>query len=576
MRKISLLFSVLLLNVTIQLSTVLAATPYLIKAPAEASVTVGRKLAHFRRFETIQPDSSVLKDELVHHYFSLTASQVYNFRVSQTSKLTYAGSFTMTTTLAPLTITPDLLEGNPRRIDRNLSANNNYNVADIYLNINEAGHLRLKQGDTHRLVNIRAWQTVDNIINNYFFEPDYRYEVLNEAGETSTEVVMVGNEGLLTAIGAGTAIVKVSYDALNVKSAAGGPFFGALWPENTGVFVVTVGNTDAGVVTGMKLNDAANAATLSSRLAGVAPDSELDVLYYPEAEGAFNYRFTPEAGAVVTLARPVVNDLSMNYTGFSTNGVIAHEDGSYTVQLVNGRNLVRVAKAEAVSFQVLRARPVSYTLTNTSNPGADLHPGDAVAIRFNSLYHPAHKLAGVYNMSARIAYKVNGVSLTGTANQYTFASNEKAQTITATIPADWDSSQPYVLTNGAILASGYGDPYGAHRNISPETGKDVNFTAAMRTAYFGSLPDVTIPVKPALTNSADSQLATQFKAYPNPFTDYLMVHSKNAASLQIYSLAGQLLIDTPLNEGSNRIDVSSLPGGAYVISCGGEAKRMMK
>jgi hypothetical protein len=576
MRKISLLFSVLLFNVMIEFSMVLAATPYLIKAPAGASVSVGRKLVHFRRFETIQPDSAVLKDEVMNHYFSLTASQVYNFRVSQASKLTCAGTFTMTTSLAPLTITPELLEGDPRLIDRNLNANNNYNVADLYLNINETGHLRLKQGDKYQLVNIRAWQAVDNIINNYFIEPDYRYEVINETGELATDVVTVSNDGLLTAVGSGTAIVKVGYDALNVKTAAGGPFFGALWPENTGVFVVTVGNNEAGVVTGMKLNEAANAATLSSRLAGEAPDAELDVLYYTETEEAFNYRFTPEAGAVVTLARPIISGHTINFTGFSSNGVIVHEDGSYTVQLVNGRNLVRIAKAEAVSYQVLRARPVSYTLTNISNPGADLHPGDAVAIRFNSLFHPAHKLAGVYNMSARIAYKANGISLTGAANQYTFASTEKAQTITTTIPANWDPLQPYVLTNGAILASGYGDPYGAHRNISPETGKDVNFNAALRTAYFGSLPDVTIPVRPALTNSSDNQVVTRFQAYPNPFTDYLLVHSNNARSVQIHSLSGQLLIDTPLNEGSNRIDVSALPRGAYVISCGGESKRMVK
>ncbi len=569
MRKISLLFSVLLVSVTIQLSTVLAATPYLIKAPAGASVTVGRKLAHFRRFETIPADSSVLKEEGMHHYFSLTASQVYNFRVSQPSKVTYAGTFTMSTTLAPLTITPELLEGDPRQINRNLSANNNYNVADIYLNINETGHLRLKQGDTRQLVSIRAWQAVDNIINNYFIEPDYRYEVLNEAGEPATEVVVVSNEGLLTAIGAGTAIVKVSYDAINIKTAAGGPFFGALWPENTGVFVVTVGNNDADVVTGMKLNEAANQATLSSRLAGEAPDAELDVLCYPETEGAFNYRFTPEAGAVVSLARPVVSEHTASYSGFGTNGVIAHEDGSYTVQLVNGRNIVRIAKGEAISYQVVRAKPVSYSLTNTSNPGADLHPGDAVAIRFTSVYHPAHKLAGVYNMSARIAYKANGISLTGAANQYTFASTEKAQTITATIPADWDTSQPFMLTSGAILASGYGDPYGGHRSITLESGKDVNFSAAMRTAFFGALPDVVIPVKPALTTAVDGMQTSLVQVYPNPFADKVIInigeYRNEELVVTITNMMGQQVLTRTMDASSVQLNTHNLAKGMYLI-----------
>ncbi len=549
---------------------------YSVQVPDGATLVLGKKQAHFQRFTTVAPDSTVLADDTRVYYYRLAASQVYNYRVSQPSKVTYAGTFTMNANLAPLIITPELLEGDPRRIDRNPNANANYNVADIFLNINETGHLRLRQGDTHQLVTIRAWQAVDNIINNYFIEPDYRYEVLNEAGEPATGVVTVSNDGLLTAVGTGTAIVKVSYDAINIKSAAGGPFFGALWPENTGVFVVTVGDAGTGVVTGMKLNEAANAASLPAKLAGEGIDAELDVLYYHEDEGAFHYSFTPEAGAEVTLARPVVSEHTMSYTGFDTHGVIAHADGSFTVQLVNGRNLVRIAKAGAVSYQVLRAKPLKYTLTNTSNPGADLHPGDALAVRFTGLYHPAHKLAGVYNMSARISYKADGATLTGAANQYTFAAAENARTVTATIPADWDPSQPYVLANGALLASGYGDPYGGHRSITLETGKDVNFTAAMRTAYFGSLPDVAIPVKSALTTAADGPLASPVQVYPNPFTDYLMVQSGSARSLRIHSLSGQLLIDIPVREGSNRIDVSSLPRGVYVVSCGEYTRRMMK
>lgn len=542
---------------------------YSVQVPAGARLMVGKKTAHFQQFTVVDPDSIVSADDARVHHFRLAASQVYNYRVSQPSKVTCAGTFTMNQTLAPLTITSDLLEGNPRRTDRNLNANSNYNVADIFLNINETGHLRLKQGDTHQLVNIRAWQAVDNIINNYFIEPDYRYEVISEAGVADAGVVTVDSNGLLKAVGAGTAIVKVSYDAINIKTAAGGPFFGALWPENTGVFVVTVGDVDSNLVTGMKLNEAANQATLQSKLAGTGIDAELDVLYYPETEGAFNYRFTPEAGAVVTLARPEVNEYMASYSGFGANGVIAHEDGSYTVQLVNGRNIVRIAKGETVSYQVVRAKPVSYTLTNTSNPGADLHPGDAVAIRFTSLYHPAHKLAGVYNMSARISYKAEGVTLTGAANQYTFASAENAQTLTATIPADWNPSQPYVLTNGALLASGYGDPYGGHRSITLENGKDVNFSAAMRTAFFGTLPDVVIPVKPALTTTVDGMQTSLVQVYPNPFADKLTInigeYRKDELVVTLTDMMGQQVLTRTMDASSVQLNTHDLAKGMYLI-----------
>ncbi|MDD3194488.1 MAG: T9SS type A sorting domain-containing protein [Paludibacter sp.] len=549
---------------------------YSIQVPAEATLVVGTKTAHFKRFTTLSPDSIVGSGETDVRYFSLAASQVYNYRVSQASKVTYAGTFKMSSTLAPLSIPAELLEGDPRRIDRDLKANSNFNVADILLNINERGHLKLTTGDSYQLVTIRAWQAVDNIINNYFIDPDYRYRVMNEEGQADATVVTVDHSGRLSAVGTGTAIVLVSYDAINSSTAAGGPFFGALWPENTGVFVVTVGAQQADVLTGMKLNEAANAATIESKLAGAAIDAELDVLYYPEADGAYAYTFTPESGAVVTLAKPVITGDELSYSGFSANGVVPNTDGSFTTQLVNGPNIIRIATETAVSYQVLRAKPVTYTLTNLSAPEAAIHPGDEVTVLFNSVFHPVHKLAGVYNMSARISYQAATSTVTGAANQYTFAATAKAQTLTFTIPDNWDTTQPFLLNGGAILASGYGDPYGGHRGITLEKGKDVNFGALMRKAYFGALPDIAIPVQSSISTGIDQHPAVRLQVYPNPFTEVLTVQTDSAVPARIYTVSGQLVVETTLQEGSNRIDVSNLAQGAYVIHCGDAIQRIVK
>nr|MDE5561609.1 hypothetical protein [Bacteroidaceae bacterium] len=53
-----------------------------------------------------------------------------------------------------------------------------------------------------------------------------------------------------------------------------------------------------------------------------------------------------------------------------------------------------------------------------------------------------------------------------------------------------------VLTDGVIQVNGYGDPIGNHRNISREAGRSPNFTAIAHKTYFGSIPDVRIPLTP--------------------------------------------------------------------------------
>ena len=172
-------------------------------------------------------------------------------------------------------------------IERAVTANSGYNVADIYLNINAQGYLKLDEGDTYQLINLRNWEATDTVTNNYFIEPDYHYTVLNENGSASDSVVTVSDSGLVTAVGEGTAIVLVTYDAINVTSAVGGPFFGAIWPENTGVFVVSVGAGDSGIDTGMTLNAGKNST--DAKLSGDAIDAEHDVIYFTGDKGSYTF-----------------------------------------------------------------------------------------------------------------------------------------------------------------------------------------------------------------------------------------------------------------------------------------------
>ena len=477
-----------------------------ITVPSDAELFVGSKTKHYVPFTEVEAAKSVdNQDGTATYYFDLADGSTYNYRVSGEDYVTYAGIFKKTADYSMTVTEGDLKpEGKTKTtVDRDVTSNGGSNVADIYLNINPQGYLKLDEaGDAYQLVNLRSWEAVDSTTNNYFIEPDYHYTVLDESGEASGAVVTVSDSGLVTAVGEGTAMVLVTYDAIHVTSAAGGPFFGAIWPENTGVFVVSVGAEDSGIDTGMTLNAGKNSS--DSKLSGDALDAEHDVIYFTGDEGA--YTFAPGTeGCTVSVANPTVAD-AMTFTGFAS--VAANRDGSFTVPLTEGRNIVRLEKDGKAEYQVITAKGVSVTV----NSGEAVHPGDALSIVFDRLYHPANKLAGVYNMSAAAIYTdvdgYDGKLVGGLSNQYAFASNAASQTVgyvlkkgsasyqkeaVLTVPEDY-AADTLVLSGGTLAALGYGDPYGNHRGITLENGKAPNLNANVRDAVLGQLPDVTIPV----------------------------------------------------------------------------------
>lgn len=450
-----------------------------ITVPEGAQLFVGQKSKNYMPFTEVQSVGASGGT----YWFSLN-NGTYTYRVSMDGGVTYAGKFQKTSADYALTVTQDMLSGDPKATDHDLSQNGGYNVADIYLNANAQGSLQLDVKGTYRLFPMRSWQAVDTVVNNYFVEPDFHYSVIDFEGNAS-DVVTVSPEGLLTAQKEGTAVVLVTYYALRYKDAAGGELLGALWPENTGVLVVTVGGERASFKTGMTAHAGVNAE--KDKLSGDALDAEHDVVYFTGEQGA--YTFTcPDEQTVFSVARPVLQQGVLSYAGFEP---AEKEQGVWSVPLSEGRNIVKAEKDGSVQYQVITAKKVSITV----NGGQKAEPGSEVTVTFDTVYHPALKLAGIYNMSAAIQYTLpDGETVQGAKNQYKFASNAAAQTLTVTIPEDFKGDS-FTLKQGGVYVSGFGDPYGSHRGVTPETGKDPNFTAAMRTALLALLPDVTIPVQ---------------------------------------------------------------------------------
>ena len=494
-----------------------------ISIPNKATLFLGEKTdVHFVDFTEISPIDKTETEEKTNFYFELENDKTYNYRITSENHITYAGIFTKTPDFS-LDITEEMLNesGNDKALtDRNLYSNNGFNVADIYLNINPQGYLKLNSGDTYQIVNLRNWETVNSTSANYFIEPDYHYQVINESG-LETDIITIDENGLITANKSGTAIVLVTYDAINLNYGEQTEFYGAIWPENTGVFVVGVDTTDSQITTNMTLNEGKNSSDI--KLSGDLIDAEHDCIYFMGESG--NYTFTPETeNCSVFVANPII-DSKLSYNSF--NEVLKSEDNSFTIPLVEGRNIIKITSGEFCEYQIITAKKVNITI----NDGKEVKPGDSLNIVFDTLYHPANKLAGVYNMSVIPLYtEVSGYeekNIGSVSAQYDFSSNTEAQSICNVlkedvndwglttyekdddliIPVDY-AKDTFTLTGGSLCVSGYGDEYGNHRGITYESGKAPNFSADAKLAWLGKLPDIVIPVKLPEENDGNGDISS--------------------------------------------------------------------
>jgi hypothetical protein len=331
---------------------------------------------------------------------------------------------------------------------------------------------------------------------------------------------------------------------------------------------------ESGIESNMLINQYWSDINENDKVENTLIDAEHDVLYYESGKGSFAYTFKPEGVSAVLLAKPVVGENILSYSGFGTDGVTANADGSYTVNVTFGRNIVKLVSAGGNAvYQVLTAKPVTCEIKNLTNPDEKISAGDEISVKFNTLYHPSNKLSGIYNMSAGIQYTGENVNfpLTLESGQYTFAS--RAQEYKMTIPKDFTGNE-YVLTNGVIKVQGFGNYYGAHRQISLQNGVDPNLNASVRTAYFGSLPDIHIHLKDK--SSIQSPKMDKMTVYPNPFTDYIMVNATADSTATIYDLSGTAILNKKLKNGGNRIETSALPEGVYLLKSEGNTVKIVK
>lgn len=480
-----------------------------ITVPNDATLSVYDSGNQFIRLESKTAVSNDVQDSGTSYHFNLDDGKKYVYRVSGDDYVTYSGVFTSTENLE-LNIPADKLRPTgktPSTIDRNTSSNNGRNVADIYLNINPQGYLKLNSGDTYQIVSLRNWEIVENEITSStdsIIEPDFHYDVIDENGQNS-DILTVSPTGLITAQSSGTAIVLVTYDAITANFGSD-QFFGAIYPENTGVFVVSVDSDESGIETGMTINKGKN--NPDYKLSGDYIDSEHDCIYFTGDSG--EYTFTPENENVnVSVANPIITD-KISFSGFVS--INKNDDNSFTVPLTTGKNIVKIDLDGKCEYQIINAKKLNVTVNN----GENVHKGDKISVKLDTLYHPAQKLAGVYNRYATAIYtdvsSYKNEIIGASAGQYNFSDLNECLTISnvmkigevgwadnyvpdydLVVPDDYEYDT-FKLSGGTLFVNAYGNSYGAHRAISYTTGVPTYTNYDPRAAYLGTLPDIEIPI----------------------------------------------------------------------------------
>ena len=477
-----------------------------VTAPKGSTIDAGT-LAKYYVFSFLEPFARSVKDGTA--TFHLDKNTDYFYRVRHPQGATYWNYVRLSADAAYTVTEEDLgLTGDFSKSTIYHFENNVYDRAGIYLNINTKGYKNMAVGETFELNSFRNWFAIESFMNAKVALPEMHYQVIDVNSNPSDVVTITpnalnSNVAVMEAKHEGTAIVLVTYDAMTHmagQTSTASHRFSAIWPELTGVFVVTVGADGSAIQTNMNLDrmDAVIEKDEAKQL-----DAEHDILFYTGTEGA-SYSFKPEAGCTVSVLRPTVTAASMTYSGgFTNTGVTTAEDGTVTVSgLITGRNIIKVTKGGLSTYQVVTARGVSYKFVNaegtelTQEELAAIKPGDSVTIQFSNLISPKEKLSGAYNFN--FSLYMQGPDGTffksdpgGNFGVYDFSGNPERQKLTVTIPKFW-AEETYTLS-GAVKQAGWpGVP--THRGITYAVGTNPGFDAPKTAGILSRLPEITIPV----------------------------------------------------------------------------------
>ncbi len=446
-----------------------------VKVPHGADIIFCHRVKFYRPLEYIEGSLLSEGEEYDTYNFVLPNAMVH-YEIHQAGKVKKARTI-QPSKYAETELVIDDLQDNPKQQRKDISQA--FFNANVLTNVNDSKYLELQTGETFEFFLHRDWQAINSITGNYYVDPDYHYEVV--CGDSVT----VDEEGLVQAVKPGISVIKITYDALDWESSGGGSIvYSAIWDENIPPIIVNV--------------DPDNSTKITPHI----NQSEFDTIYYNRTQNGqkvddhAEYTFTPEADKDIRVR--VQNFLRDDFEKDSDwTSYEANEDGSFTVDLYDGYNIIEMKAGSSVRYFAVRAYGLDVTVydkTVNMNTDNQIRPGDTVEISFEGLMMPLPKLGAIYNpgypADIWIQYDLNGMQMDSTHTQYAI---RKVNTITYT------ATEPgtFTLKGGKIHGSVIGESMKAHRVLTKggmATSYNGGDSGVSFNGYLCTLPDITFTV----------------------------------------------------------------------------------
>ena len=384
---------------------------------------------------------------------------------------------------------------------------------DIYTNIRDEGMYRIiASGERVPLNTFRVTQGTGSDVSNLIMEPDKHYKVMyGDSVEVIEGQGKIGREWADIAAKpgkSGPSIVAIRYDESEYLESSEnlppmsekGIYLPAIDPDRIGIAIYDVDGSGDKIEPNIK-------------------QLKYDTIYFAksikgpsgkELGGSdtkdFTFRPTSKNGAVkVEYHRPIQSLDDFNNDNFfaeeTWEAAEMSDDGSATIKLRNGRNIIRMTSGDSVRYFTLRAKAIDVKTENLTNKGKKFKKGDKVKVSFSDLTLPVYKMVAIYNpgigndppgsynlvANTRLIGKLNGKDIKGPVTQYAIGYVNYFE-----FEAGEDDMR---LSDIHITSGGFGSALDGHCDID-ENGLGPNFNApSMSNGIYCDFPEIRIAMK---------------------------------------------------------------------------------